>query len=596
MAFGFRPDTVCVRSAVQRQIQPRLVHLQREDEELVAFIDDLVERFGHRKLLLFANSRSRCDRLFALLRHQGRLQATTYLHYSNLKPRQRQEVERQFQRRTQALCIATSTLELGIDIGDVDGVVLYEPPESVTTFVQRLGRANRQAQQPPSGASVVARAPASSCCNFWRCISLAQQGVVEARQPGDLPSVLVQQVLSCLYEHKSLASATLHAMFPQQAAALHDAAASAGSARLVAPHCCITAHRRAGAVAGAMPEPCARRQIWSNFPDTEVVYTLEVDAEAVADLPASVVRQLAVGDQVDLAGRRLRILDMQDGERKVVRATPVQVETAKELVWLGSGPPVSWEVAQAVQQLLNSDDVTQDATLLQGLFARPRALLQRQLQRAQRRVVLQNGIELSRTPQGLYRYATYLGSLGNLMLQRTITAYYEPRLEDMSCTADALAVECTHRIDLQPLPLPVGREAFRPGSRSTCKPCRRSCRSIPSAGPCPGPCWWTRSPTGSGTSGCRRRLRAIVSSRAPSCRVTHATWSGTRRLSAATERAAPPVALRQGPRPSILEQEKLRLGLSAGMPPQLPVVPASAPDATRADWHHAQHLHAASPV
>jgi hypothetical protein len=41
----------------------------------------------------------------------------------------------------------------------------------------------------------------------------------------------------------------------------------------------------------------------------------------------------------------------------------------------------------------------------------------------------------------LYRYATYLGSLGNLMLQRTIAAYYESRLEDMSCTSDALAVE-----------------------------------------------------------------------------------------------------------------------------------------------------------
>ena len=96
-----------------------LVHLQREDEELW-FIDDLVERLGHRKLLLSANSRSRCDRLFALLHHQGRLQATTYLHYSNLKPRQRQEVERQFNVEPRR-CIATSTLELGIDIGDVDG-------------------------------------------------------------------------------------------------------------------------------------------------------------------------------------------------------------------------------------------------------------------------------------------------------------------------------------------------------------------------------------------------------------------------------------------------------------------------------------------
>ena len=68
--LGLRPDTVFVSSPVQRPIQPHLVHLQREDEELVVFIDDLVRRFGHRKLLLFANSRSRCDRLFALLRQQ----------------------------------------------------------------------------------------------------------------------------------------------------------------------------------------------------------------------------------------------------------------------------------------------------------------------------------------------------------------------------------------------------------------------------------------------------------------------------------------------------------------------------------------------
>ena len=145
-ALDLQPDTVFVSSPVQRPIQPHLVHLQHEDEELVALIDDLVQRFGHRKLLLFANSRSRCDRLFALLRQHGSLQQATYLHYSNLKPRQRQEVERQFQRRAQALCIATSTLELGIDIGDVDAVVLYEPPESATTFVQRLGRANRHTQ------------------------------------------------------------------------------------------------------------------------------------------------------------------------------------------------------------------------------------------------------------------------------------------------------------------------------------------------------------------------------------------------------------------------------------------------------------------
>src|SRR5499426_345647 len=272
--FGFRPDTVCVRSGVQRSIQPQLVYLQREDEELVALIDDLVERFGHRKLLLFANSRSRCDRLFALLRHQGRLQATTYLHYSNLKPRQRQEVERQFQRRSQALCIATSTLELGIDIGDVDGVVLYEPPESVTTFVQRLGRANRQAHQTTFWGICRGTRAGEQLLQFLALYRLAQQGVVEARQAGDLPSVLVQQVLSCLYEQKSLASATLHAVFPQQTAALHTLLPALAARAWLRRSDGAQARWRGG---WRYARALRARQIWSNFPDTEVVYILEVD-------------------------------------------------------------------------------------------------------------------------------------------------------------------------------------------------------------------------------------------------------------------------------------------------------------------------------
>src|SRR5438128_836087 len=50
-ALGLHPGTVYVHSVVQRQIQPHLVHLQREQDELIALIDDLVQRFGYRKLL-----------------------------------------------------------------------------------------------------------------------------------------------------------------------------------------------------------------------------------------------------------------------------------------------------------------------------------------------------------------------------------------------------------------------------------------------------------------------------------------------------------------------------------------------------------------
>ena len=142
--FAFRPNAVFITESVQRDVVPHLVHLKNDDGELVALLNDLYETYGYRKILLFANSRGCCDRLFYLLSYRGAFQGVTDLHYSNLKASTRRAVEYRFRRREHALCIATSTLELGIDIGDVDGVVLYEPPDSTSAFLQRIGRSNRR--------------------------------------------------------------------------------------------------------------------------------------------------------------------------------------------------------------------------------------------------------------------------------------------------------------------------------------------------------------------------------------------------------------------------------------------------------------------
>jgi replicative superfamily II helicase len=568
-ALGMRADAVWIGNAVQRQIQPHLVHLQREHDELVAFLDDLAHHFGYRKVLLFANSRSHCERLFALLRQRGYFQHATYLHYSNLKPLQRQEVERQFHRRAEALCIATSTLELGIDVGDVDSVVLYEPPESVTTFLQRLGRANRQAQVTPFWG--ICRGPQASeqLLQFLALYTLAQQGSVETLRPLQLPSVLVQQVLSSLYAHKRVSLPALQACFPPQAQTLAtllpEMAARHWLRRL--DDGSYPTWRGGWRYAQALEA----RQIWSNFPDTEEHYTLQVDSEAVADLPSSVVRQLEPGDQVDLAGKRLRILDIQDSSHKLVRATPVEAPEGKELIWVGSGPAVTWEVAQAVRPLLQAG-YEPDARLAPGLFTRPRALLQRQQQHSKRQVVLANGIELSRTPQGMYRYATYLGTVGNLILQRTITAYYAPQWENFVCTATAVAVECSHRIDLQPLPLPVELKAFEDWAAQHLQALQALFPFNAFARALPTPLLIAEATTflwderlSQAFAYYRQQTDEIVSGDP-----RHLEWDDPLAVAAVPTSTL----LRQGPQPTLLAQEKIRLGLATDTPPPLPQVPA----------------------
>ena len=45
---------------------------------------------------------------------------------------------------TTAICVATMTLEVGIDIGDIDLVVCLDPPYSLSSFLQRIGRGCRR--------------------------------------------------------------------------------------------------------------------------------------------------------------------------------------------------------------------------------------------------------------------------------------------------------------------------------------------------------------------------------------------------------------------------------------------------------------------
>jgi ATP-dependent Lhr-like helicase len=126
---------------------------QREiDSELLSFdgaasLRDLFFRFsslGIKKVLAFCQSRAECEE-FAYSFCQGTpFGERVYAHHANLAARARHTVEEKFATFDAALCFATSTLELGIDIGDVDLIVLIGPPDNTASFLQRIGRGNRR--------------------------------------------------------------------------------------------------------------------------------------------------------------------------------------------------------------------------------------------------------------------------------------------------------------------------------------------------------------------------------------------------------------------------------------------------------------------
>lgn len=151
------------------------------------------------KLLLFANSRVECERLTDLLREDS-VSLPVFTHYSSLSPEVRVETESAFAAAPSAVCIATSTLELGIDIGDIDAVLLWGVPGGVESFLQRIGRGNRRASKSNVVCLVsdASQHPVCDTLRFYALLDASRKGELPLRRPYDLYGAVGQQCLSLI--------------------------------------------------------------------------------------------------------------------------------------------------------------------------------------------------------------------------------------------------------------------------------------------------------------------------------------------------------------------------------------------------------------
>lgn len=101
----------------------------------------LSQMFLGEKRLVFCESRSQAEELAFALRSN---RVETYVSHSSLSVDERRRSERAFAEGRDCVIVATSTLELGIDIGDLDRMIQLDSPRSVSSFLQRLGRTGRR--------------------------------------------------------------------------------------------------------------------------------------------------------------------------------------------------------------------------------------------------------------------------------------------------------------------------------------------------------------------------------------------------------------------------------------------------------------------
>ena len=103
---------------------------------------------ANRLSLVFVNTRSQAELLFQELWRVNDDDLPIALHHGSLDAARRRKVEAAMAAGTLKAVVATSTLDLGIDWGDVDLVINVGAPKGASRLIQRVGRANHRLDEP----------------------------------------------------------------------------------------------------------------------------------------------------------------------------------------------------------------------------------------------------------------------------------------------------------------------------------------------------------------------------------------------------------------------------------------------------------------
>ncbi|MGH9588705.1 MAG: Lhr family helicase [Acidobacteriaceae bacterium] len=159
--------------------------------------------------LIFVNNRRTAERIAGaineLAEQQGICETIARAHHGSLAAAQRAEIEEQLKAGNLRALVATSSLELGIDMGAIDLVIQVEAPPSVASGMQRIGRAGHRVGAASEGILFPKyRADLIACAAVTRAM---QDGLVEStrylRNPLD---VLAQQIVATVAHPPALAS------------------------------------------------------------------------------------------------------------------------------------------------------------------------------------------------------------------------------------------------------------------------------------------------------------------------------------------------------------------------------------------------------
>ncbi len=306
------------------------------------------------KRLVFCDSRSRAEQMASRLRNLG---ITTFVSHSSLSVDERRQAESAFASGNNCVIVATSTLELGIDVGDLDRVIQLDAPTTVRSFLQRLGRTGRRDGTARNclflATSKEALLNATGLVELWRA------GYVEPTEPPPLPfHVLCQQLMALALQERGIARNSWFNWLSQ--------AADLALTSLEVVDALVNELLRQDILweeAGVLWfGRCGEKELgYRAFSELLSVFTTEPLLTAmhgpmeIGHLhPLSLASPAGQPRVVSLGGRSWTIRNI-DWKRRTVSVEPSS-EVGRSL-WKGRGPALSSRLCEAIRDVLTAEDL-----------------------------------------------------------------------------------------------------------------------------------------------------------------------------------------------------------------------------------------------
>ena len=311
---------------------------------------------AHRTTLVFVNTRRMAERVARHLSERIGKELVA-AHHGSLSREQRLDAEQRLKRGELRVLVATASLELGIDIGEVELVCQLASPRSIAAFLQRAGRSGHAvAGTPKARLFPTSRDDLVECVALLDCVRRGELDTLA--QPPQPLDVLAQQIVAevaCAEWDEDALYALVRRAHPYRVLARRDFDAVV---RMLAEGFST----RRGARAAYLHRDAVHRQLrgrrgarltaltsGGTIPDTaDYLVVLEPQAIVVGTVNEDFAVESLAGDVFQLGNTSYRILRVEAGKLRVedARGAPPNIP-----FWLGEAPGRSDELSFGVSRL-----------------------------------------------------------------------------------------------------------------------------------------------------------------------------------------------------------------------------------------------------